>query len=1345
MTGTSDEQSPGTERTRLDPAGEFFSVGTPLHAVRAGYVRRAADDVLYETLVAGRYAHVLAPERTGKSSLVAATAARLENHGFKVAILDLEQIVDRDAGTDAGRWYYSVAYRLLRQLRIRADLQSWWQDKSILSNQQRLVEFYSELILQNVQERVVIFVDEIQCAETLEFADQLFGSIRASHSARATNPEFTRLTFALLGECDPVSVVDEPELSPFTVTQPIVLGDFSRPDIDLFANELNLNTQDAAAALDRIYHWTAGQPYLTQKLARAVAREQIVGDVAGNVDRIVMHQLANRAALRNEPHMSHIHRAVVNDVKRCEGLLTLYGKLRKGVHVASDMGSPLQRRLIAIGLLKIDEDGGLVVRNRLYEAVFTVRWANENLPLRWRTPVIAAGIFLLILAVPLWYTQLLPKGYIEILASDSVELPVAEEAYRNMRSFPGHADSADSLYRSFILRRAGGSMDEEQVRRLAAMAADLPNTGRLSDQLLAAYWDRRAREARRDERRDDALLATLKSLVLSTPQRRARAAELLGRDYPLLLASLRRDGIGDVVFDAGNMTLTDVRDARVSQWTLEPQGLRPRQAWSMTALEVTPLVRRIIVDRNGEVRRANLTINLSHARARDLRIKIIAPSGRAVEVDPGVERASSNQDLRIPASQLGGLIGEPLNGTWSISVRDEELGVAGQLVGWNLSLNSQGLVEDFQRGLNIADPVERETDNLWFSADGRYAVARAMQSDSARVWDLAFARPVRAVAVNELERVIGVSAGARLLVTSTQDTVHLWETSSGNRVASLPVSTGSPDALLTDDGVHLFVQRRSDVDTTLELWSLDNGEAVAALQVAGTPALVSLDASGRRVAVADFDRAVRVWDMVEGTLVAQIDLPAQPSEIRLGSGGEVLAAVFREAGAGLWRVDRPQRPLLESFAPGRWQVAFSPSGSRVLVGRSGEGFRVHDTRDGRWLGPLLGSGGPRDAGNLLAFSADEQIIVTGGPGSVARFWRAPALPPQNAITEDTPRPLAWPPSGDAVAIVTPDAATMALGTPEGDVAIRPLDAGPAQSADDVGRIDFLGHTSEVTLLAASPDSALIASAASDNSVRVWDAPEQLPRRYFIDVPGEPVSRMEFSPDGSRLAILNGSVARLIDTATGHVLARFELGEAHSGIAFADVDHVYLGSDSGALRVIEKGADADWALRDLWQGGAGIRWLEASPHGTFLVLVDADDVALQFSLTKGDVGSDVLQLPGPVEDVSFVPGGTRVLFRTTRWLHRASSSESGLTWDHAVLVPKPLAGASMVFGDPREDAAVLWGARLFLPMAGDDFLRLQEVDFSAASGTGLFGNREQLLQEWQTRLGLALVAPESSDQ
>ena len=212
----------------------------------------------------------------------------------------------------------------------------------------------------------------------LPFADQLLASFRAAHNARATDPEFSRLTFVLLGECDPLSLIDEPERSPFNITQAVTLAEFSREDLDLFSTELNLAPEDSAIALDRIFYWTAGQPYLSQKLARTISREQLAGDIAANVDRIATQQLAGRSALHNEPHMSHIHREVVNDAKRREALLNLIGRICKNVKVATDLGSPLQRRLIAIGLIRIDEEGSLRVRNRLYEAVFTARWANEK-------------------------------------------------------------------------------------------------------------------------------------------------------------------------------------------------------------------------------------------------------------------------------------------------------------------------------------------------------------------------------------------------------------------------------------------------------------------------------------------------------------------------------------------------------------------------------------------------------------------------------------------------------------------------------------------------------------------------------------------------------------------------------------------------------------------------------------------------------------------------------------------------------------------------------------------------------------------------------------------------------
>ncbi len=1330
MSEESSNTSSHEERTRTDSTGEFFSVGAPLHAVRAGYVSRRADDLLYETLVSGRFAHVLAPDRSGKSSLIAATAARLEANGIKIAILDLEQIGVRDGGADPGRWYYNVAYRMLRQLRIRYDLQTWWHDKSILSNRQRLLEFYSEIVLQFVAERIVVFVDEIQCIEHLPFADQLLASFRAAHNARTTDPDFSRLTFVLLGECDPVSLISEPELSPFNVTEQIVLDDFTREQLDLFATELNLDPDAAVVALDRIYYWTRGQPYLSQKLARQLARDTVEGDVAEHVDRIALTQLAGRAALHSEPHMSHIHRAIVNDDARMEALLNLYGRIRKGIEVPADLGSPLQRRLMAVGLLEIDHDGNLRPRNRLYEAVFTARWANENLPTRLRVPAIVVGMLVLFILMPFWYTQWLPRPYMDVLTSTIVELPVAVSAYENLRSFPGHADTADNLFRRFVEQRARLAADAAEVRQVAELATELPEAGRLPDELQAGFWDRQASAALRDERRDVALLATLESLVLSTPRRRQRAAALVSDDYPLLIASLPPQPGTTTVFDPASMLLTSAEGARISQWSYAAQEVQRRESWSVTALEVVPLLRRVFVDRQGTVNRIGLTLNLSHSRLSDLRIKIIAPSGRTIEIEPGLERASSNEDIRIPAAQLRDLIGESLFGTWSISMRDEALGVAGQLVGWNLKLNSQGAVEDFQRGLNIPDPIERETDNVWFDRSGRYAIARAMQSDSARIWDLAFAEPVRAISVSENETLIGLDAGARRLVTATQDSVNIWDTATGDRLRSLPIGAAGTNAALTADGTALFVEHRGDVETRLEFWSIEEGVVQAELAVAGVPALVAADPTGKRIAVADYDRAVRIWDVEGGRLTAQIDLPAQPSAIRLAAGGDVLGAVHGRSGVSLWNVSRPQSPLLEDYADGDWQLVFAPSGTAVLAGRAETGYPIYRSADGLLVGPPLGMRGAAGASTIVAFSEDETLVFTGNPRGLSRIWRATEVPAAGDSETFSSDHAMWQPSADRVLVALPGNRGTVIGDPSGHVHVLPVDAGIEDVRAMSEDVSFVGHNAEVLKLAVDPSGSLVASAAADNTVRVWEVGGGQPRAFTADIEGESIRRMAFSPTAELLAILQGTSLVLLDTADGSPRAEFELGDIHRGLAFGADGRVYVGSENGVLRHIVSDADGHWSMHQLWQGGRAIRQLAVSPRGTQLVLIDDRGLASQFLLTESRIGERTLAFPGPVEEVVFGSSSARAYFRTARWTHRVSLSVNGLHWVDSVLSPKPLNGAGIVFGPPDSDTA----NRAYLPAARDGFVEMVELAFPGSSHPGLFGNREALLADWRRRLG-----------
>jgi hypothetical protein len=268
----------------------------------------------------------------------------------------------------------------------------------------------------------------------------------------------------------------------------------------------------------------------------------------------------------------------------------------------------------------------------------------------------------------------------------------------------------------------------------------------------------------------------------------------------------------------------------------------------------------------------------------------------------------------------------------------------------------------------------------------------------------------------------------------------------------------------------------------------------------------------------------------------------------------------------------------------------------------------------------------------------------------------------------------------------------------------------------------------------------VASAGAAGSIRVWDTDTGLPRPYQGAGTARAVDRMEFAPSGHRLAILGGRRVWLMDVDTGAVLTDIDLGEIHSGIAFADDDRLFLAGESGTLRTLAVDRTGNWNLRNVWTGSSPLRNVGVSPRKNLLVIVDANNSAQLLNLESGRIGASILKLPDSVNEVVFSPNETRVLMRTARWIHRASVSPAGLTWLDAVRTPKAMTGSQMVFAAGQGDepaASDPLGNRVLLLTRDAGFAEVAVVDFAYESGPTLFGTRTQLLAEWRTRLGLEL--------
>ena len=500
--------------------------------------------------------------------------------------------------------------------------------------------------------------------------------------------------------------------------------------------------------------------------------------------------------------------------------------------------------------------------------------------------------------------------------------------------------------------------------------------------------------------------------------------------------------------------------------------------------------------------------------------------------------------------------------------------------------------------------------------------------------------------------------------------------------------------------------------------------------MAGVPSLVAIDPTGSRVAVADYDRAVRVWNFASGELVAQIDLKRQPSQISLAAAGDVLGAVHGQSGVSLWNVAKPLRPLLQEFGDGDWQLVFAPSGASVLAGRAEIGYQTYTSHNGKLVGPPVGVRSDASQQVLLAYSQDEQVLFTGNPNGVSRFWRATEVPTvAEAVSIPNEHPV-WRPSADNAMLALPEAQGIVIGDSNGHVHIMPAGAGLAEVDALREDVSFIGHHAEVILMRADHAGRFIASVAEDNSIRVWDASTGQPLPFMPEVDGDVVNGLSFSPDASLLAVLQSTSLSLLDTSDGSIVADLELGEPHRSLAFADNDQVYVGGESGALRLVVRDNDEAWSAQQQWQGSRPIELLEASPRGNYLIIVDDAGLASQLILGEGRIGGQTLAFPGPVEEVTFSHSGSRVFLRTSRWAHRAIASINGLFWVDSVISPKPLNGGQIVFGPAGSDTA----NRAYFPAARNGFVDLVELAFPGSARPGLFGNRNDLLTEWRTKLG-----------
>lgn len=357
-----------------------FTTGGTVQAGGGTYLSRRADGDLLALCRQSAFAYVLTARQMGKSSLMVRTVEQLSEENIRAVMIDLTQI-----GTQVTpeQWYLGLLAIIEEQLLLDTDAVAWWQANAHLSSTQRLTNFFQEVLLKEIAEPVVIFVDEIDTTLSLDFTDDFYAAIRYLYNARATTPAFKRLSFVLIGVATPGDLIRNRQRTPFNIGQRVDLTDFTFEEVLPLAAGLNLPPDEVQQVPSWVFKWTNGHPYLTQRLFLALAEQGQSLWTETDVDNVVAATFLGEMSERDN-NLQFVRDMLLERAPNVEGVLTTYQEVISGKSPVPDEEQSIVKSHLKLSGVVKRAGGELLMRNRIYEKVFNEHWVRDNLRKSWR-------------------------------------------------------------------------------------------------------------------------------------------------------------------------------------------------------------------------------------------------------------------------------------------------------------------------------------------------------------------------------------------------------------------------------------------------------------------------------------------------------------------------------------------------------------------------------------------------------------------------------------------------------------------------------------------------------------------------------------------------------------------------------------------------------------------------------------------------------------------------------------------------------------------------------------------------------------------------------------------------
>jgi hypothetical protein len=313
------------------------------------YVERVEDGQIVTDVRRGNYVALMGARQTGKTSLLLKLRRQLLEEGYLPMYLDLSPARDGDEE----RWYRYFRTVMLEQLRRSSPGASVPPIGDSFDFREALRQISQDL---PPFQRVVFLLDEVSALPPA-ISDRFFSMVHTVCNERRASPVFQRYVFVLAGAFIPDELVRDPSIKSFSIASRIYTSDAAREGIaGLACNLERAGYTVSDAVLGRIYHWTAGHVFLTQRVCSVLERSQEAHLTPELVDTAVDDLMDDRNIGRVFDRLDELpeEEAILHRILAGEEPLRF------------NRASRLVTRLELIGVIKLDADGYCTVRNAIY-------------------------------------------------------------------------------------------------------------------------------------------------------------------------------------------------------------------------------------------------------------------------------------------------------------------------------------------------------------------------------------------------------------------------------------------------------------------------------------------------------------------------------------------------------------------------------------------------------------------------------------------------------------------------------------------------------------------------------------------------------------------------------------------------------------------------------------------------------------------------------------------------------------------------------------------------------------------------------------------------------------------